>query len=221
MTSVTLLIVNTSAVIALFLRSLPRCRRLSGSADARLSSITLEVRRRQRASRRADRNRTGRGGGLRRALLPAHYLLVDLGELARQRGDVLDDEIARRLAHLPQVVVAGLVHRDAERQHPGHLQFLQRDHRVLDSVGVGTAVVAVVEILRKAVAQQDHMLCARGDILEFFAHVANRGAHPGRSLWLDRADAGADLVRQFLVELLDYIELDIVAAVTGETTDRA
>ena len=80
--------------------------------------------------------------------------------------------------------------------------------------------MAVVEVLREAVAQQDHMFGARAYVLELLAHVTNRRAHAGRSLGFHRTDARLDLVGQPLVELLDDVELDVVAAVAGETHDR-
>ena len=43
--------------------------------------------------------------------------------------------------------------------------------------------------------------------------MADRRAHPRRSLGLDRADARLDLVGQPLAEFLDDVELDVVAAV--------
>ena len=70
-----------------------------------------------------SRRRNDRAGALLAFMgernLPADYLFVDFWELAREGRYVLDYQVARGLAHLAQVVVAGFVYRDAERQDAG------------------------------------------------------------------------------------------------------
>src|SRR6266851_10433985 len=115
--------------------------------------------------------------------------------------------------------MAGAVDGDTERQHAGHLELLELHHRVLDSVGVGTAVVAVVEVLREPVAQENDVLGSRRHVLELLAHVPNSCTHPRRSFGFDRADPRFYLVGKLLVEFLDHVELDVVAAVPGKSHD--
>src|ERR1700735_2418062 len=96
---------------------------------------------------------------------------------------------------------------------------MQKERTPAISSSFSAAIVAVIEVLREAVAEQDDMLGARGNVLKLFADVADRGAHPGGAFRLDGTDAGFNIVGQFLIEFLDDIELDVVAAVTGETHD--
>jgi hypothetical protein len=56
--------------------------------------------------------------------------------------------------------VPGLVDGDAERRDAGGLAFLERDHRVLDAVGVRATVAPVIEVLGKPVGEQKNVLRA-------------------------------------------------------------
>ncbi len=49
--------------------------------------------------------------------------------------------------------------------------------------------------------------------------MPNRRAHPRRSLGFDCADPRFDLVGKLLIEFLDHVELDVVAAMPGESHD--
>src|SRR6516162_1732598 len=136
------------------------------------------------------------------ATLPTNDLFVDLWQLAGQRCDVFDYQIARRRAHLAQIVMAGAVYRDAKRQYSGHLQFFQRYHCVLNPVSIRTPVMPVVKILGETVTQQHYMLSARSDVLELLSDMANSSPHPGGAFRLHCSDARLDLVGEFIVELL-------------------
>src|SRR5207248_1983105 len=122
--------------------------------------------------------------------------------------------------HLPQIVVAGLVDGDAEGRDAGRLAFLNRHHRVLDSVRVRAPVRSVVEVLGKPVRQEEDMPRAGGDVRHLRARVAKRRAHAGRPPWLDAADGAAHASREAFLELLHEIELDVLPTLPGKTVDR-
>src|SRR5262249_18182670 len=102
---------------------------------------------------------------------------VDPWQLAGQIGHALDDAVPIRVAHFAQIVVAGEVDGDAERADAGGLGLAQRDGGVAQPVDVAGAVLAVVEVLREPVAQQDEMPRASAHPAHRMDRVADRGAH--------------------------------------------
>ena len=88
-------------------------------------------------------------GGRRRPAPPAAALAsrarYSLGSSLGERGDVVDHGVALAGAHHPQVVVAGRVDGDAERDDAVALGLLQRLGRVGDAVGRVAAQRPVVD----------------------------------------------------------------------------
>ena len=95
----------------------------------------------------------------------------------------------------------------------------QRHARVLDRVLLLHALAAVAAVLRAAVADQEHELRPGVDLFELRRGVADGGAHARGVERRDLVEAALDLVVERLLDLLDDVELDVLAAEAGEAVD--
>ena len=91
-------------------------------------------------------------------LLGVATLIINQQTISADGNSAVVNALNLTLASGDQVIVAGAIDGDAEGEDARELQFFQRDHRVLDAVHIRAAVVTIVEVLRKTIAEQNHVL---------------------------------------------------------------